>query len=86
MKSKTNATHHELWKGLILGIRILPANLSTEALIEVKWFWSRHDIEELFEKKEMDIPDCMSMIDADHIQCPRFYGWYGALPIIGYRY
>jgi len=59
MKSKTNATYHELWKGLILGIRTLPADLSTEALSEVKWFWSRHDIEELFEKKEMDIPDCM---------------------------
>jgi len=42
-----------------LGIRTLPADLSTEALIKVKWFWSRHDIEELFEKKEMDIPDCM---------------------------
>jgi hypothetical protein len=58
-KSNPDATRHELWKGLILGIRTLPAHLSTEALIEVQWFWSKHDIEELFEKKELDIPDCM---------------------------
>lgn len=58
-KSNPNPTRHELWKGLVLGIRTLPADLSTEALVKVQWFWSKHDIEGLFEKKEIDIPDCM---------------------------
>ena len=50
---------HELWKGMVVGIRKLPPDIHSEPLIQVLWFWSKSDIEAQFLNQETGIPDCM---------------------------
>jgi hypothetical protein len=50
---------HELWKGMVVGIRNLPSIINDEPLAQVRWFWSKSDIEGRFADKNLDIPDCM---------------------------
>lgn len=57
--SAKRVVRHDLWKGLITGIRTVPDQVSEEALILVQWFWSKEDIELKFAERDMEIPVCM---------------------------
>jgi hypothetical protein len=52
-------SRHELWKGIVEGIRTLPSHIHNEPLVNVRWFWSKSDIEAQFLNEEIEIPDCM---------------------------
>jgi len=46
---------------MVEGIRLLPPHIHDEALILVRWFWSKGDIETQFSNAEVEVPDCMRM-------------------------
>ncbi len=59
LRQGKSLSRHDLWKGMVLGIRILPPHIHKEPVVLVRWFWSKSDIEDHFSNQEIEIPECM---------------------------